>query len=117
MLNVEFPPEYPSHLPPACRVLEGVAADESGFFVDSLHALFYDAVRPNPFATARIPLLSQTRCCFVPPSPKPLAASFFPLPNPLVTVLTKPRGRVGPTKLLCLLLTTWARLRTPHTAD
>ena len=44
VLNLEFPPEYPSHLPPCCRVLEGVAAAESGFFIDSLHALFYDTL-------------------------------------------------------------------------
>lgn len=36
VLAIEFPPEYPSHLPPFCRVLEGVRVDDVGFFVGQL---------------------------------------------------------------------------------
>ncbi|KAL1526746.1 hypothetical protein AB1Y20_015442 [Prymnesium parvum] len=43
VLAIEFPPQYPSHLPPFCRVLEGVRVDDVGFFVDSLYALFFDS--------------------------------------------------------------------------
>ena len=42
-LHVCYAPEYPSHLPPKCAIVEGIDdAEEATFVVDSLRALFYE---------------------------------------------------------------------------
>ena len=44
MLRVTPVPEYPSHLPPSCEVIEGVEeASDAAFVADSLQSLFYSA--------------------------------------------------------------------------
>ena len=44
VLRVTPVPEYPSHHPPVCEVLEGIADESDAAFVaDSLHAVYYSA--------------------------------------------------------------------------
>ena len=42
VLLLHPPQEYPSHLPPSCAILEGVAEADGAFVSDSLRLLFFE---------------------------------------------------------------------------